>query len=151
MVRAPHIAQAFLFHHKLPPLTTRLRSIEQHTIANNLINAQGLLFMEYAKQGDMRNMLNKLANAGRHLPPEALWRIFDCLVKGCIAMEYPPRLVPPGYAVTRNERPLPEVIPPGGQAGPVRGYRGVVHFDLDPKNSMPRRLSFLQIHLPFPL
>ncbi|KAI7780757.1 hypothetical protein LA080_015548 [Diaporthe eres] len=94
----------------------------------------GLLFMEFAKLGDLEHSLQRLARADRHMPPEALWLIFDCLVKACIAMEYPPRLVPAAAPLTKAGDFLPEVVPPGGQAAPVNGFRGVVHFDLDPKN-----------------
>lgn len=92
--------------------------------------------MEFAKLGDLERCLQRLASADRHLPPEALWLVFDCLVKACIAMEYPPRLVTAGAPLLRAGDFLPEVVPPGGQAAPVNGFRGVVHFDLDPKNSM---------------
>lgn len=142
MLRAPHITQAFLFRARLGPATAKTE--EQHTVGRNLVRAPGILFMEYAKHGDMREMLHKLADADRHLPPEALWRIFDCLVKGCITMEYPPRYTPAGPPLPNNGDPLPEVIPPGGQAAPALGFHGYVHFDLDPKNSKRRRLSFHQ-------
>lgn len=91
--------------------------------------------MEFSKLGDMRHAIQRLEAANRHLPSEALWLIFDCLVKACIAMEYPPRYVTAGPILDPDGDYLPEVIPPGGQAAPANGFRGVVHFDLDPQNS----------------
>lgn len=99
--------------------------------------------MEFAKLGDLHHVLEKLATAGRNLPPEALWLIFDCLVKACIAMEYPPRCTPAAGILPRAGDFLPEIVPPGGLAGPVAGFRGVVHFDLDPKNSMFCRFCYI--------
>lgn len=104
--------------------------------ADNLDSAQGVLFMEFARMGDLRNWIEKLAGEDNHLPPQVLWRIFDCLVKACNAMEYPPHLRSQG---PRDGPPLPEDIPqgpPGAQPTAQPGYTGLVHFDLDPKNSM---------------
>lgn len=92
--------------------------------------------MEFAKLGDLQGVLERLAIADRHLPPEALWLVFDCLVKACIAMEYPTRLVPAAGPEPPDGDLLPEVVPPGGLAGQATGFRGYVHFDLDPNNSM---------------
>lgn len=89
--------------------------------------------MEFSRLGDMRHAIQRLAGMDRHLPPEALWLIFDCLVKACIAMEYIPRFVPVPNAGHGGDF-LPEVIPPGGEAAPLNGFRGAVHFDFDPKN-----------------
>lgn len=110
-------------------------------MAIGLDNAMGLLFMEFARLGDLENWVHKLGRQNSSLPTEALWRIFDCLVKACIAMEYPPRHVPrPGQPVgtvaPTSGGDLPEVVPPGGQNFPATGFHGTVHFDMDPKNSM---------------
>lgn len=125
-------------------------------MAQALDNDDGLLFMEYARFGDLDRLLNKAATAALdggqlHFPVPALWRFFDCLVKGCIAMDYPPREVPaniPNNAVPGAPAPaaggnLPETIPPGGLAGNVPGHAGIVHFDLDPTNGMSHALSLV--------
>lgn len=125
------------------PLTTRAAQ-EQRRVVNNLDAAPGILPMEFAKLGDLNTWLKKLAGADSHLPPEALWRIFNCLVKACNAMAWPPFLRSPGL---RYGNPLLEDIPddrpgvPGEIPNPpIIGFEGLVHFDLDPKNSM--------LHLP---
>lgn len=107
---------------------------------NNLQNATGLLFMHYAKLGDMNQCIQKAAKSSRYLPPGALWVVFDCLVKACIDMEYPPIYVDAAggglQALPYEGGFLPEVIPPNGLARAEPGFRGTVHFDLDPRNSM---------------
>lgn len=134
--------QVFLFADKLAPLPPlpplgrppNPKSAELHRIANDLDAEPGLLFMEYSKLGDMRHCLNRLTREDRDLPPQALWRVFDCLVKACIAMEYPPRLTQAGPPLPSKGDFLAEVVPAGGAAAAATGFRGNVHFDLDPKN-----------------
>lgn len=134
--------QRFLFADKLPPLPPppplgrppSSKTVEQHTIANNLDAEPGLLFMEYSKLGDMRQCLDRLTREYRVMPVGALWRVFDCLVKACIAMEYPPRLTQAGPPLPTKGDPLSEVVPAGGAAAAATGFQGYVHFDLDPKN-----------------
>lgn len=90
--------------------------------------------MEYSKLGDMRQCLDRLTREYRDLPPVALWRVFDCLVKACIAMEYPPRFTQAGPPLPTKGDLLLEAVPAGGAAAAATGFRGNVHFDLDPKN-----------------
>lgn len=91
------------------------------------------MFLEYAKLGDLKSWLERLGSSQNHLPPAALWRLFDCLVKACNAMEYAPFSALPSL---RNGPPLAEEIRFGALDGKQPGWEGVVHFDLDPKNSM---------------
>lgn len=110
------------------------------------------ILMEYCKFGNLESQLMKAAvdmppdNTERWLPESVLWRIFDCLVKACMAMECPPRYVPanpapaaapaaaapvagPAPAPLPTSGPyLPEVVAPG--IGQIAGHRGLVHFDL---------------------
>lgn len=123
-------------------------------MAEALDNDDGLLFMEYARFGDVAKFLNKAAAAaldGGQLPfpVPTVWRFFDCLVKGCISMDYPPREVPanipnnvddPGAPAPTAGANLPETIPPGGLDGNVPGHAGIVHFDLDPTNGKSHAL-----------
>lgn len=70
-------------------------------MANRVDGAQGeYVLMDYCKFGTLESQLMKAAvdmppdNTERWLPEPVLWRIFDCLVKGCMAMQCPPRYVP---------------------------------------------------------
>lgn len=71
--------------------------------------------MDYCKFGNLESQLMKAAvdmppdGTERWLPESVLWRIFDCLVKGCMAMQCPPRFVP-GNAPPAPPPPLA----PGG-------------------------------------
>lgn len=105
------------------------------------------ILMEYCKFGNLDSQLMKAAvdmppnNTERWLPESVLWRIFDCLVKACMAMQCPPRYVPanppPAAAPVAGPAPapqptsgayLPEVVAPG--TGQIAGHHGLVHFDL---------------------
>lgn len=103
------------------------------------------------KFGDLEQLFRKVApnvyadNSSRtrrgvqddHLPIEVLWHIFNCLVKGCIGMAYPPRkntfTAMGGLQPEQGEFgwPLPEALPPAGQAGRLDD---IIHFDMDPSN-----------------
>lgn len=71
--------------------------------------------MDYCKFGNLESQLMNAAvdmppdGTERWLPESVLWRIFDCLVKGCMAMQCPPRFVP-GNAPPAPPPPLA----PGG-------------------------------------
>lgn len=60
--------------------------------------------------------------------------MFECLVKACVGMKYPPMRQPANKPTPQSldmEGPdLPEVIPPLGQQDDLN----IVHFDIDPKN-----------------
>lgn len=110
------------------------------------------ILMDYCKFGNLESQLMKAAvdqppnNTERWLPESVLWRIFDCLVKACMAMQCPPRYVPanpapagaaPPAAPAAGPAPaplptsganLPEVIAPGN--GQIAGHLGFVHFDI---------------------
>lgn len=62
------------------------------------------------------------------------------VVAGCVAMARPPRMQLPGVDIPVTGPDLPETLPPGlgniATAAPVTGYTNIVHFDLDPQNSM---------------
>lgn len=107
------------------------------------------ILMEYCRFNNLASHLMRAAvdmppnGTERWLPESVLWRIFDCLVKGCMAMQCPPRYVPgnvnlapapppgaPPLAVPlpANGVLFPEVIAPG--AGNAAGHMGLVHLDL---------------------
>ncbi|ROV92956.1 hypothetical protein VMCG_09010 [Cytospora schulzeri] len=147
LLRAPHILQRFIIKDNLPQVRSRRVGPGIETMAQALDNDDGFLFMGYARFGDLDKLLRKTATAERDggvllFPNPALWRFLDCLVKGCIAMDYPPREVPanipnnvpPGAPAPSSGPNLPETMPPGALAGNVPGHAGIVHFDLDPTN-----------------
>lgn len=97
-----------------------------------------MLFLEYLKHGDMRSLIAKVAREKVKVPNRQLLRVFNCLARACIAMEFPPRRKF-GYRGredwTMNEyesrMDVEEGIPLGANSN--RGF-GLVHFDLDPTN-----------------
>lgn len=119
-------------------------------MATKVDNVDGdYILMEYCRFNNLASHLMRAAvdmppnGTERWLPDSVLWRIFDCLVKGCMAMQCPPRLVPgnvnlapappPGapplvIPLSTNGALLPEVIAPG--VGNAEGHRGLVHLDL---------------------
>ncbi|KAF3762795.1 hypothetical protein M406DRAFT_72782 [Cryphonectria parasitica EP155] len=115
LARAPHIIQRFL-----------LQDISATEARVNIDDDPNLIIMPYCKYGDLTKWLSKSGNGGPRgypawIPPSVLWRYFDCLVKGCIAMQYPPRYQelnqgPDDDYVPIPQRPnqdlLPEVVPP---------------------------------------
>ncbi|KAG6357446.1 hypothetical protein INS49_013323 [Diaporthe citri] len=103
-----------------------------------LDNNPRLYFMELMKNGDLHQVIGRAGNIGQKLPSRLLWKIFACLIRGCIAMKYPPRLQ--SIVSGTNENWLPEVgpnireeVPAGLGMRTARDY-DLVHFDLDPKN-----------------
>lgn len=121
-------------------------------MANTVDNATGYILMDYCKLGTLESQLIKAAvdmpnGTERYLPDSVLWRIFDCLVKACMAMECPPRFAP-GNAAAGAQPPLPisggylpEVVAPGNG----RQARGIVHFDMVGRLSAYLELFNLQL------
>ncbi|KAI7780758.1 hypothetical protein LA080_015549 [Diaporthe eres] len=104
LCRAPHIVQRFFMgEHPVGGLAIpgNRRSRRVADMASRVDGAQGeYILMDYCKFGNLDSQLMKAAidmppdNRERWLPEPVLWRIFDCLVKGCMAMQCPPRHVP---------------------------------------------------------
>jgi hypothetical protein len=151
LCRAPHIVQLFLMADN--PITAALpgtrRSARIREIGNRVdVNQDNYLLMEYCSYGTLQSQLLKAAidmppnDTERWLPEWVLWRIFDCLLKGCMAMECPPRYNPrnaPPAAPGAAPAPLP--LPASQTAGILReedapgagqgaGHYGIVHGDL---------------------
>ena len=133
------------------PITAALpgtrRSARVRQMGNKVDDTQGrYLLMDWCRFGTLQAQLLRAAvdmppnNTERWLPEPVLWRIFDCLIKACMAMECPPRYVPgnappavPGAAaaalpLATSGGYLPEVVAPGN--GPNAGHYGIVHGDL---------------------
>lgn len=118
---------------------------------------QTFFFMELMKQGDLQQVIVRAGNKGGKLPSRLLWKGFACrrlweaqvffekltshlVIRGCIAMRYPPRL---GRIKSRTEEDWkpqdgPAVLEQVPEVS-VRDSRDydLIHFDLDPQNSEP--------------
>lgn len=143
--RAPHVVQLFLMADSPitdpSPRATR-RSARVRAMENRVdMNVGRYFLMDYCRFGTLHDKLLKAAvdmppnNTERWFPESVLWRIFDCLIKACMAMECPPRYIPPapGGAAAALPLPptgghLPEVVAPGN--GINSGHYGIVHGDL---------------------
>lgn len=98
----------------------------------------GVLFMEYMKHGDMWSLIAKVAREKVKVPNRQLLRIFNCLARACIAMDFPPRRqfgLRGRELWSMNEYEARLDVEEGIPLGPNsnRGF-GLVHFDLDPQN-----------------
>ncbi|OTA53280.1 kinase-like protein [Hypoxylon sp. EC38] len=85
------------------------------------------IVMELVKNGDLHQFICKVSELGQRVPNQILWEFFLCLIRGCIAMAYPPS------SQAENEGrpgPIRETIPEGKANNPGL----LVHLDLDPKN-----------------
>lgn len=88
--------------------------------------------MDYCKFGNLEAQLRRAARDGpnrreRYFPEPVLWRFFDCLVKGGMAMEEPPMqntVLGTCPADARGDF-LPEQITANNQ-----GREGIAHMDL---------------------
>ncbi|OTA99631.1 hypothetical protein M426DRAFT_16233 [Hypoxylon sp. CI-4A] len=77
---------------------TRQAFIGQNNQKLPLDDWTDFIILEYLESGDLKSLIYKLASRGRmrmglrvHIPNRILWSFWLCLVRGCIAMEYPPR------------------------------------------------------------
>ncbi|KAI1139520.1 kinase-like protein [Hypoxylon sp. FL0543] len=109
------------------------------------LNRKDYIILEFMEYGDLAQLLYKLNEFDEEVPNRVLWHFWLCLVKACIAMEYPPRKYHPlrrDPVVDSNElvndvrgkrigNDLFEDLPSGNP--PLPGKR-MVHFDIDPRN-----------------
>lgn len=142
--RAPHIVHLFLMANN--PITAAIpntrRSARIRDMADKVDESPGRYFlMDFCKFGTLHAQLVKAAadmppnRTERWFPESILWRIFDCLIKACMAMECPPRYVPANAPPAQGPAAapvvggyLPEVVAPGNGAN--AGHYGIVHGDL---------------------
>lgn len=133
-----------------PAIPGSRRSARVANMATKVDDVDGdYILMDYCKFDNLASQLKKAAvdmppnGTERWLPESVLWLIFDCLVKGCMAMQCPPRYVPgnvnlapapapgappPAIPLATDGTLLPEVVAPG--VGNAAGHMGLVHFDL---------------------
>ncbi|KAI1083986.1 kinase-like protein [Whalleya microplaca] len=109
------------------------------------------LLLEFVENGDLTRLICKLNDMKENIPNRVLWSFWLCLVRACVAMEYPPRKFHP----RRRENPNDITAQMGALrieddvAGKVvngdlfedipvarRRWAGkrIVHFDIDPSN-----------------
>ncbi|RYO95984.1 hypothetical protein DL765_011722 [Monosporascus sp. GIB2] len=114
------------------------------------------LLLEFVENGDLFNFITKLNEKNLVVPNRVLWSFWLCLVRACVAMEYPPRKFHPrrrkdaegeppnaelaALALDDDDRDLNGKIVDGQLFEDVPGPRRrwarnrMVHFDIDPKN-----------------
>ncbi|KAI0839368.1 hypothetical protein F5Y06DRAFT_286403 [Hypoxylon sp. FL0890] len=116
------------------------------------------LFTEFMENGDLEHLLYRLVEAKEDVPNRVLWSFWLCLIKACIALEYPPRKFHPRRrektsddeitglaAATGNLQVSDNPASTGKVIGddlfedipvPSRRWAGkrLVHFDIDPTN-----------------
>lgn len=100
-----------------------------------LDNARDIIVLENMPRGDIGDLINKLVKRKMKLSNRALWTIFECLFKGCVAMATPGRFHEAGldggaHAMVEQDESVPVWLHDGTRAPP----RPMVHFDLDPQN-----------------
>ncbi|KAI1122628.1 hypothetical protein F5Y10DRAFT_286997 [Nemania abortiva] len=105
------------------------------------------IVMEYLQHGSLGSLITKLHSCKpdddrlRRIPNQVLWGFWLCLIRACIAMEYPPRKFHPNRK--RPERPEPAVVPAEGAValamaranGMVRELRGLLIQLVGPSDS----------------
>ncbi|KAK2610069.1 hypothetical protein N8I77_003526 [Diaporthe amygdali] len=130
LMRAMHVVQLI----KWSTLRGRATTPEDVQVDNN----PRLYFMELMKNGDLHEVIGRAGTSGQKLPNKLLWKIFACLIRGCIAMRYPPklrRIISQTQAdwVSDEGPDILEEVPADPGVRTARDY-DLVHFDLDPKN-----------------
>ncbi|POS76787.1 hypothetical protein DHEL01_v204820 [Diaporthe helianthi] len=150
--RAPHIVQRFYTAHhprNVDPNRGSRRSRRQAQsveMMSNMVDSwhgHSHFLMEYCKFGNLEAQLRRAAQDGpngveRYFPEPVLWRFFDCLVKGCMAMEEPPMQNTATATLPSNFQGdfLPEQI-----SGVNNQYReGIAHMDLSSSMALIHRL-----------
>lgn len=102
-----------------------------------LDNRQDIICMEYLKFGDLSKWMGKvshqnISDSDAIFSEEVAWTVFECLWRGCVALAYP-------TGFYQGKDPSTTQIPPIAESterSAVRGGNPLVHFDLDPSNSM---------------
>ncbi|KAH6617370.1 kinase-like domain-containing protein [Chaetomium tenue] len=114
-----------------------------------------MIFLESLPRGSLHKVICSAQENEDPFPDRALWHMFRCLIKSCIAMEYPPSKDDKylatderGEIIQPLTKKVSERIPPDLQAlydqavqdgtwkdmGNAPGGEGLVHFDIDPQN-----------------
>ncbi|KAK3349852.1 kinase-like domain-containing protein [Lasiosphaeria hispida] len=91
-----------------------------------------IIVLEYLPRGDLFRWLCSMGEQKLKIPDRALWLIFDCFVKACVALEYPPMQQQKDYIEKTGGRLGPMISELVPQSDGVSS--GLVHFDIDPSN-----------------
>ncbi|KAJ2989087.1 hypothetical protein NUW58_g3644 [Xylaria curta] len=94
------------------------------------------LILEYLRNGTLDRLVERVTVQDRVIPNRILWAIFLCLVRACVAMEYPRGASP-------DSNPRLEEIPPNLPTGHPSGFR---HDDMHMGNIMFGDLGDFQEH-----
>lgn len=116
--------------------TQEVEKIQRHRL--QLDNARNIIMLENMPRGDIQELINKLVKKKMRLSNRALWKIFECLFKGCVGMTTPGRFHKHGQDANAHammERD--ETVPDGLHDGTQLPAWPMVHFDLDPQNGEP--------------
>lgn len=102
-----------------------------------LDNRQDIICMEFLRFGDLSKWITKMTQQNDYdaesiFPEEVAWTIFECLWRGCVALTYP-------KGFHQGKDPFTVQIPQMTESNDVSAVDAndpLVHFDLDPQNSM---------------
>ncbi|KAF3070410.1 putative serine threonine protein kinase protein [Daldinia childiae] len=134
------------------------KTVDPDFIRSWSLDYKDFLLLEFMQLGDLAHAISKIHRMSENIPNRVLWSFWNCLVKACIAMDYPPRKFhprrrgrPQDHAdddeiddlVRRQEHGEDVVV--GKTLGndlfeeiPVEGRRwarkNLIHFDIDPSN-----------------
>ncbi|KAI1753578.1 kinase-like domain-containing protein [Xylaria castorea] len=112
-------------------------------------NRKDFILLEFCENGDLEHLIYRLGEVDAIIPNRILWGFWLCMVRSCVAMQFPPRKFHPrrrdapqytadGMPIANNRldgktvgRDLYEEIPV-----PRRRWaeKRQVHFDIDPQN-----------------
>ncbi|CZT46777.1 uncharacterized protein RSE6_07265 [Rhynchosporium secalis] len=87
------------------------------------------LIMEYCDQGSLRELIRMRRARNLRFEELTLWKIFECLIDGCAAMQHGGEFVYNALGIAQIDPTSPYVTLPPQVAGHV-------HFDLKPANVM---------------
>lgn len=121
---------------KAPPRALGIDgSIRQNRI--ELDRREDIISMEYLKFGDLGKWIGKMSEQNNYdsdseFSERVAWIIFECLWRGCVALSYP-------TGFYQGQDPMDTQIPQMTESieeSAVGPDDPLVHFDLDPQNSM---------------
>lgn len=106
---------------------------------------QDLIAMEFLKFGDLGKWVGKMTRMNNtqrteNFPEKVAWIIFECLWRGCVAMAHPGGFYQGMDPSTTQIPPIDESV---GRSL-VDGRNPMVHFDINPQNSMTSGALFLR-------
>lgn len=113
---------------------TQKQAIAIQRARRDLDDRRDIIILENMAHGSVADLIEKMVRRRQRLSNRALWLVFECLFKGCLAMAYPTSF----FDQTVN--PWTETMPLRDETVPQEFYGGrlsdapLVHFDLDPQN-----------------